>query len=177
MNKIDQKIGREVKKLIISSDIKQTEIASRLGINKSSLSQMLSGVAPLPITRFNKIMEVIGVSDEKTLEPILQCYAQRMIESNFSLDGQDKVTAAVKAEVEKRLQDPKKGINAYYNNGSSSYGHNIQANDVVLEAMDEEKEKAIRADERQKLLDEILKYDKLDPAIRLEIYNKFKLEV
>ena len=76
MKEENKAIGQAVKKLIVDSGISQTEIATKLNINKSSLSQMLSGVAPLPVERFRKIAEMVKASPSE-IERVNLLYLKR----------------------------------------------------------------------------------------------------
>ena len=60
---LDKEIGGIVKALIVRSKNNQKEIAQLLKISPASLSQMLSGVAPLPLDKREKICNLLNVSE------------------------------------------------------------------------------------------------------------------
>ena len=103
MKEENKEIGQAVKKLIIDSGISQTEIANRLSINKSSLSQMLSGVAPLPIERFRKIAELVKAPADE-IEKIRLLYVKREAMKLVDRENLDHLMTAAQQEIIKRLQ-------------------------------------------------------------------------
>lgn len=100
----NKEIGQAVKKLIIDNGISQTEIANRLAINKSSLSQMLSGVAPLPIDRFRKIAELIKAPKDK-IEQIQLLYVKREALKLVDEMNVDRLMTAAQQEISKRIKE------------------------------------------------------------------------
>ncbi len=50
----DNQICCLVRKIVSDSNMKQRELAEKMGITEVSVSKMLNGVSPLPIERFFK---------------------------------------------------------------------------------------------------------------------------
>ena len=48
--------------------MRQNELAKRIGIQPSSLNQMISGVAPLPLERFCQIISIIRLEKHEVNE-------------------------------------------------------------------------------------------------------------
>ncbi len=69
IKKIDTDIGLKVKNLISDSKFNQKEISDKINITPASLSQMLSGKAPLPKARLDEILNLVPV-DKKSLADI-----------------------------------------------------------------------------------------------------------
>lgn len=102
MKEENKAIGQAVKKLIIDSGISQTEIATKLNINKSSLSQMLSGVAPLPVERFRKIAEIVKASPSE-IERVNLLYLKREALKLVDEKNISSLLNATRQEITKRL--------------------------------------------------------------------------
>lgn len=102
MNADNKAIGQAVKDLISYSGKSQTEIAARLNINKSSLSQMLSGVAPLPVERFRKIADIINASSED-IERVNLLYLKREALKLVDEKNISSLLNATRQEISKRL--------------------------------------------------------------------------
>ena len=73
---IDKRVSVLVKTAIRNSASSQRDVASLLGIKESSLSQMLSGVAPLPVERFFQIVGIIR-PDRTAVNEIFALYQKK----------------------------------------------------------------------------------------------------
>lgn len=73
---IDNQISVLVKNAIRNSSSSQRDVANLLGIKESSLSQMLSGVAPLPVERFFQIVGIIH-PDRAAANEIFALYQEK----------------------------------------------------------------------------------------------------
>lgn len=73
---IDKKISQGVKDLVIDSQMTQVDLANRMDIAKPTLSQMLSGVKPLPIERFFEIVGIINPA-RKPVNEVFALYQKK----------------------------------------------------------------------------------------------------
>lgn len=107
-------IGQAVKKMILESGMTQTEIASRLQINKSSLSQMLSGTAPLPVDRFRKIAELIK-APQSEIEKITLLYLRREALKFVKEENLLPLLTATQEEIKYRFDEKKSDVQLFSN--------------------------------------------------------------
>ena len=84
-NLIDKRIGNKVKEAMRRSRIEMTQrkLASELGITEVTISQMLSGVAPLPLERFFQMVAILKPMREDVNE-IFRLYQEKF---NFPDDA------------------------------------------------------------------------------------------
>jgi transcriptional regulator with XRE-family HTH domain len=60
-------VGDRIKKIIDRRDWKQSDLAKKLGINKSVMSRVISGTRPVEDSLLLKLTEVLGVSADYLL--------------------------------------------------------------------------------------------------------------
>ena len=61
---INKEVGARVKELRKSAGLKQYELAAKLGVTSSSLSQIESGKIGISIPMLNKLTAALGVTTE-----------------------------------------------------------------------------------------------------------------
>lgn len=76
MNNFDKEIGTSVKSLVAKRGVLHKDIAAQLGIKKASLSQMLSGIVPLPYDRCVQILDFLSANECESA-PINELYAKK----------------------------------------------------------------------------------------------------
>ena len=77
-NLIDKRIGNKVKAAMKRARVEMTQrkLASELGITEVTISQMLSGVAPLPLERFFQMVAILKPTREDVNE-IFRLYQEK----------------------------------------------------------------------------------------------------
>ncbi len=98
----NEEIGSIVNKWILSKGLKKNEIAQKLGINKSSLSQFLKGVAPLPMKRLFQIIDIV-TPPESEVDRIVSKIKLRSLKKVSLLEVE--IATAYKKQIETEIDN------------------------------------------------------------------------